>query len=183
MTPNDVQLRKLHKRFQLLDINGNGYLELADYQAIAYRFQAQFALPTGSPKAVLIEQTYTRLFTALHRWGDHDHDGRIDQQEFVRTTTASLLGRPDGFERAILPVVQTVMHVCDKDDNAALDAEEFRRFLTAEGATPADCALAFTYLCPPKAAGLTLDRFAEATRQFYCSPDPDAPGNRLFGDV
>ncbi|MEU4213338.1 hypothetical protein AB0F13_25725 [Streptomyces sp. NPDC026206] len=181
MTPNDVQLRKLRKRFRLLDVNGNGVLELTDYQAIAHRFQHQFGLPAGSPGAVVIHETYTRLFTAMHRHGDANGDGHVDEGEFIETSVGSLLKRPDGFDHAIVPVLRVIMQVCDKDGDATLDRDEFRRFLAAEGALAEDTAQALAHLYPGDIQGLDLARLTDATRQFYCSPDPDAPGNWLFG--
>lgn len=182
MTPNDIQLRKYRKRFQLLDVNGNGILELSDYQAIARRFRRNFHLEPGSDNANAIDDTYTRLFTAMHRHGDRNGDGHVDENEFIQTSAASLLGRPDGFDRAIKPVLTVICQVCDKDGNALLDRDEFHRFLTAEGAPDEACAQSLAHLYPANATTITFDQFTEATRQFYCSPDPDAPGNWLFGD-
>jgi Ca2+-binding EF-hand superfamily protein len=181
MTPNDVQLRKLRKRFRLLDTNGNGRLDLSDYLAVAHRFQHLFALAPGSDRAVLIEDTYTRLFHAMHRHGDHNADGHVDEQEFVDTSVASLLTRPDGFDRAVRPVVDAVARVCDKDGDAALSRDEFRRLLLAEGAREEDCDLALAHLYPNGTPHLDLAGFTRATREFYCSPDPASPGNWLLG--
>lgn len=183
MTPTELQLRKLRKRFRLLDVSGNGYLELADYEAIASRFEQCFELPRGSEKATLIHATYTRLFQSMHRHGDHDGDGRVDEHEFVQTSVGSLLERPDGFDRAILPVLRAVMHVCDKDADASLDVDELTRFLTAEGAGPEDREQALAHLLEASSERLSFAVFCDATREFYCSANPDAPGNWLFGSV
>ncbi len=180
MTPTELQVRKLRKRFRLLDVNGNGHLELADYQAIGRRFIEQFDLPAGSAKAVAIADTYTRLFASMHRYGDHDHDGRVDEDEFVRTSVSSLLQRPDGFERAILPVLHVVMVVCDKSEDGSLDKDEFGRFVAAEGASPEDRDHALEHLYGARDE-LGFEAFCAATREFYCSPDPRACGNWLFG--
>jgi len=181
MRLNDVQLRKLHKRFGLLDFDGNGYIELADYRNLGRRFQPAFGLSPDSPAAKAAVDTYTELFRRLHRAGDTDGDGRIDEEEFVASMARGLIERPDGFDRGMVPVLEVIMDVCDRDGDAEISRDEFARLLRVYATPEPDIGLALKNLAWDLPGGMSRTAFIRATREFYCSPDPAAPGNWFFG--
>lgn len=175
--PEGLLTRKYRHRFHLLDANRNGHLDLADYLIIADRLTTGLGLHGDA--AARVTATYRDLFRSMHRAGDHDGDGFVTEDEYVRTAAASLLGREDGFDRAVLPVIITIMEAASGTRDPCLDRTQFRAFLTAEGVDDPDDVLAD--LLPSTHRTMGLERLVRLSREFYCSPDPEAPGNRLLG--
>jgi hypothetical protein len=179
--PTELQIRKFRKRFRVLDSDGNGVLDVSDYETVAQRIRLRFHLREASPEADRITAVYRELFARMHKYGDLNNDHVIDENEFVTTTTWSLLGRTDGFDRAILPTLHSIGEVCGLRSDTVLTDRLFEDLLAAEGVTPPDILVAHAHLLD-SSASFTFADLVQANRDFYCSADPAGAGNWLLGD-
>src|SRR5262245_32945709 len=82
-TLNDVQIAKLSHRFELLDVDHSGFLEIDDYQEIARRMQRLMGIAPESSQGKRLFAVYSALYLAMHHTADTDGDRRISLEEFI----------------------------------------------------------------------------------------------------
>jgi Ca2+-binding EF-hand superfamily protein len=179
----DLQRRKLERRFEILDRDGDGKLEQADYEQVTSRMAAAFGHDPDGPPAVALRDTYLALWAALLRKMDSDGDGQISRDEFITSVARSIVAREDGFSRHIEPIAHAVLTMADTNGSGELDADEFSRMWVAIGVPADDTARAFQQLDRDQSGRLSLDEITAAIHEYYTSVDPNAPGNALFGPL
>jgi Ca2+-binding EF-hand superfamily protein len=177
----DLQRRKLERRFEILDRDGDGKLEQEDYEGVTSRIASAFGHDPDSPRAAALRDSYLALWAALLKKMDTDGDGMVSREEFVTSVAHSIVAREDGFARHIGPIAHAVLDLADTNGNGELDADEFSRMWVAIGVPASDTAQAFQQLDRDQSGRLSLDEITTAIHEFYTSADPDAPGNALFG--
>jgi Ca2+-binding EF-hand superfamily protein len=170
------QQRKAVGQFRALDTDGNGYLERVDYEAIVDRMLVGFGVDRAAPSAVNLRRQYLDLFDRLVSRVDSDGDGRVSEAEFLASVGGSVT-RSGG--RAMRPVAHAVFTNADRDQDDHLTAEEFRRLLEIMDARLDEQAVAAVLVDDR----LPRETWAQLIEDYYGSPDPDAPGSRLFGPV
>lgn len=182
MGVSQFQRRKLLRRFDTLDVNDSGRLELGDYLRITSRLGRSFPVPAGDDRMVALVAAYRRLWRELLAQGDTDGDRRVDAEEFVTLMGEGLIDDPEGFDTMLLPTITAVFDLCDLDGDGRVDGDELRLLLHGYGVPPVAVASAVGQVIPD---GTALDReaFVAVMRQFYCGDDPDQPGARLFGEL
>ncbi|MBB5872809.1 Ca2+-binding EF-hand superfamily protein [Allocatelliglobosispora scoriae] len=179
---NEVQAAKLDRRFTLLDLTGDNYVQREDYEELARRLAQGASLPLDHPQRQDIVDSLLGLWEAIAAKVDGDGDGRISRDEWHASVAKSIIER-DGFDRIIAPVAEAVLAGYDADSDGELDQDEFESFLTAMGVDAGDASAAFDQIDTDGTGALTLDEITEALRDFYTSPDPDALGNALYGKI
>lgn len=179
--PTDLHNRKLSLRFQLIDTDGNGYVEQADYDTMAMELAAAFGHQPDSPQALQVRDRYLMLWRALRSRADADGDERITRQEFVDSILDIIVERADGFNRHIAPIAQSILDMADLDGDDRLTEAEFRTLFGVWGVPDSDAGEAFDMLDGKGSGYLERAELVSAIQEFYCSPDPDARGNWIYG--
>ncbi|MBO2448020.1 EF-hand domain-containing protein [Actinomadura barringtoniae] len=175
--------RKLAKRFQLLDFDGDGYITGEDYDKLVDRILQIFDEPPGSERAVALRRGYQVLWRALAMTSDTDGDGRVSPEEFQNAVVGGVLNRDGGFERAILPVTKAVVALADTSGDGRLSPDEVRALGRGMGISDEEADTFFTLVDTDGDGYLTVQEVFEADRDFYLSLDPNAPGNAMFGTL
>lgn len=180
MGVSQFQRRKLLRRFDTLDVNGSGYLELGDYLRITSRLSRSFPVAAGDDRVVALVGAYRRMWRELLSQGDTDGDRRVSRDEFVTVMGDGLIDSPGSFDALLRPTIEAVFDICDMDADGRVDADELRRMLHGYGVPESAVDTAVARIAPD---GTSLDRvaFVAVMRQFYCGDDPDEPGGSLFG--
>ncbi|EDY47264.1 calcium binding protein [Streptomyces clavuligerus] len=177
-----LQRAKLALRFRQMDKDGNGWLQAADYEAMARRLITASGTPAGSPAAVRMTELALGMWRALEKRMDTDGDGRISPEEFIASTARSVIGH-DGYDRVIRPMMTHIITLFDTDGDRRLSQDEFCALFTCCGLTPADAGIAFGKLDADGDGHLTCDEINTAVRAFFVSTDADTPANWLFGPL
>ncbi|GHJ43046.1 calcium-binding protein [Catellatospora sp. TT07R-123] len=133
--------------------------------------------------AVAVREGYLALWRALVAKMDADGDGRISEEEFLTSVGRSIVVRPDGFDNHLRPLAEALMGLTDTDGDEQVSPNEFTALFGALGAAGGDAAHAFSVLDRDGNGHLSTEEIIDAIREYYTSPDPDAPGNLLFGDL
>lgn len=170
----------LQRRFAVIDLDGNGVWQRADYEQLTRRLCRAFGHPADSAPARALAAGQRALFEALLAHMDANGDQQISPEEFAGSIGRT---RPDerAFDAAVEAAADGLIRVADQDGNAVLDVGEYVRLAGEYGADPGTAARAFTQLDLDRNGVLDTAELSQAIRQFFTSPDPAVPGNLAFG--
>jgi tellurite resistance protein TerC len=178
-TAGDEQALLL-RRFAVIDIDGNGAWQRADYQQLTRRLCDTFGHSAGSAPAQALACGQRTLFDALLAHMDADGDQQITPDEFTGSMGRAIDDRP-GFDAAVRAAAHTLIQAADQDGNGGLDTGEYTRLASVYGASSGEAARAFAQLDLDRNGVLDTAELAAAISQFFTSPDTTAPGNLAFG--
>jgi Ca2+-binding EF-hand superfamily protein len=174
--------RKYAKRFEMLDADGSGVVDGADFEVLAGRLIKGLGVTEGSPKAERVRNGYLELWSTLRRMIGDSGDG-ITRAEFTSGMMRTASDRA-GFKRVIEPLARLNLSLCDADGDGNLNEAEFVELLKLFNASSGDDARAVFHRLDTSGDGfLSLDEILDALCDFYISEDPDAPGNAIFGRI
>jgi tellurite resistance protein TerC len=176
----DGQRALLNRRFAVLDTDGDGAWQLADYEQQARRVCGSCGHAPGSPPGRAVAAGQRALFSALLVHMDADGDQQITPEEFAAAAVHAIQDRPR-FDAAVTAAAGALIQAADRDGNGVLDAGEYARLGAAYGAGPRRAARAFAQLDLDRNGVLDTTEFTQAVSQFFTSPEPAAPGNVAFG--
>jgi Ca2+-binding EF-hand superfamily protein len=183
-TLGDLQRRKAAHYFSLIDTDGNGLIESGDFQRRADRLAKSLHVTS--------EQERNRLRRRVMLWWEHlstladkNDDGRITREEWrlywERFKVAVSMG---GNRRSIKKLERVARHTfraIDRSDSGRVTEQEFSNWLQAWDIGRHE--YVFRRLDRDDTGYLTEEDLVEATKEFYLSNDPDAPGNVLYGEL
>ena len=170
----------LERRFAVVDTDGNGMWQPADYQLLTRRLCETFGRDPDSAAGRALAAAQEALFDIMLAHMDANGDCVISRDEFVAAVGPGI-GHRAGFDTAVEAAVGSLIQVADTDGNGVLDAAEYARLAAVYG-THADAAeRAFGRLDQDRNGVLDAAELRLAIRQFFASRDPDAPGNVAFG--
>jgi Ca2+-binding EF-hand superfamily protein len=172
--------RKYAKRFEMLDADGSGMVDRADFELLADRLVKGLGVTPGSPKAGRVRDGYLELWSSLRRTiGDGGNE--LSKPAFI-SGLMRMAGDRAGFKRIIEPLARLNLSLCDADGDGTLNEAEFVNLLKLFNSTSVDDASEIFHRLDTSGDGfLSLDEILDALCDFYVSEDPDAPGNSLFG--
>jgi tellurite resistance protein TerC len=170
----------LSRRFAVLDANGDGTWQLADYEQQARALCAACGRAPDSAPGQAVAAGQRSLFSALLAHMDADGDQQISPDEF-----AAAVGRPvqdqSRFDAAVAEAARSLIQAADHDRTGVLSPAGYARLAAAYGASARQAGRAFARLDLDRNGVLDAAELTEAITQFFTSPDPGAPGNLAFG--
>ncbi|MET9529278.1 MULTISPECIES: hypothetical protein [unclassified Streptomyces] len=187
-TPHDIGTRLIERKvdvcFAHADHDADGRIELADVATLFTRILTYVGEPLGSRKAGAVfhaVQGFCDHMAAVTGWAP-DHG--VTPPEWREAMAKALVNGARDYDRHIRPVGEAIWRAVDRDDDDLIRLPEFTAFQRGMGTPgPNIRRAAETYGLRENGAGLPLTRVLDCHRDFYTSPDPDAPGNWLYGDV
>ncbi|MCA2224595.1 EF-hand domain-containing protein [Nonomuraea aurantiaca] len=129
---NPLAEANLRAAFAVVDANGSGYLEAADFESLADRMCAVIAPDPSSP-------SHTRLRAAYRAWWDQirsadtDGDGRVSCDEYVALVQAGVAEDPHYYDNGLKPLADAAFDAIDADGNGSISREELARLYIAAG--------------------------------------------------
>ena len=172
---------KLNRRFDLLDSDGDGYLTVADYDLIVDRLLEVYRPAPDSPIAAEVRAKFMRLWVGLKNRADSDGDDKVSREEYVKAARAGMAERDGGYDRVMRPVQEVTLRLAGCHNSGGLSAEQFARLMGTVGVDPAYAASFFATVDTNNDGEISTDEYLAVDREFYCSHDPAAPGNHLYG--
>jgi hypothetical protein len=171
--------RKLAARFVQHDVDGDGFLEEGDYQALSASLADRLAAD-GDTRAE-IAAGFAEQWQQLCTYAGIDRGGRLSLAEYTTAMGAGIAGDPDGLDRAVLRTGLAVLRATDGDSDGFLDLSEWERL--GQLLRVGDAKESFALLDTDGDGRLSSAEIAAAVRDFYTSDDPATPGNLVFGQV
>jgi tellurite resistance protein TerC len=170
----------LERRFAVVDTDGNGMWQPADYQLLTRRLCETFGRDPDSAAGRALAAAQEALFDIMLAHMDANRDCVISRDEFVAAVGPGI-GHRAGFNTAVEAAAGSLIQVADTDGNGVLDAAEYARLAAVYGAHADAAERAFGRLDQDRNGVLDAAELRLAIRQFFASRDPDAPGNVAFG--
>ena len=170
----------LERRFAVIDTDGNGMWQRADYQLLAQRLCETFGHATDSAAGREVASALGALFDTMLSHMDANDDAQISRDEFVASLGRAIKDRTS-FDTAVGAAARTLIRMADQDGNGVLDAGEYARLAAVYGAQADEAARAFGRLDQDRNGVLDTSEFTHAISQFFTSRDPRARGNLTFG--
>lgn len=154
------------RQFELLDADGNGYLEQSDLRVVAERLVAGFGAPVESAQAQRVVAGYAEFWHALVDSADSDGDGRITRAEFD-----AALARLATDRAVFTRLAEAVVALCDTDDDGSLNQAEFQQMLGTIGVSIDDVGVLFHSLDADASGYLDVAEIADALCRFYAGAE------------
>jgi Ca2+-binding EF-hand superfamily protein len=178
----ELQIRKLDRAFDQLDVSNNGQLERDDLVGLGSRMILGFGQSPTSAKGKEVLDGFETFWNRLAADANIDRDDALSPAEF-RDAMISAYIKGDAFDVSFRPVAQAVARLTDTDNDGHLAAAEFRTMQVAFGTSSPDIETAFAALDRSGKGLISVETLVEAAREYYTSPDPQARGNLLFGPL
>jgi Ca2+-binding EF-hand superfamily protein len=182
----DLQVSKLDRRFELLDVDGDGVITSADYDVAARHVCEAFGHSPDSPQYDKVHMAYLTLWSHLSRHMDGQGgpgNGRLTREQFIEACADRIVEGDKGYERTMAPVMDAVMDVIDGNGDGALSLDELTRWFNAYGVCADDAERVFRQIDLDEDGVLDRDEIQHAIADFYRGSDPDAAANLLFGPI
>ncbi|GGX96469.1 EF-hand domain-containing protein [Streptomyces minutiscleroticus] len=123
---------RLRKRFQKWDTDGSGSLERGDFVGEAKKIAQNFGAAPGSPEVQSLNDAFQGLFDYLSSGSES-----VSEDQFLNVTGNLIFQQGEAdFNRALGPVIEALVGLCDKNDDGLINGGEFAAWLTAVGVGP-----------------------------------------------
>lgn len=130
MALHELQVKKLSQMFRNFDRDADGFVAMADHEAIALQAIALRKLEPTSSVAEQILAGARAIGRSFEERVDTDGDGRVSLDEWLTYYEAVLAGPDDIYRATILGTTEMVLNLCDTDGDGALSNEELNLFLS-----------------------------------------------------
>jgi len=177
-----LQQQKLTRYFRVLDVDDDGRVARADYERVAENVRALYNAGKRSSHHRAIADGFLRQWEALRVAADTDGDGAVDLLEWLHYWDVVLADNAL-YLAEVAGLSERLLELFDTDDDGVLGADEFCNFFGIYGLKASLARQVFLDLDLDGDGAATRQELAGMVHEFYCSDDPAAPGNRLFGPL
>jgi Ca2+-binding EF-hand superfamily protein len=161
--------------FSLLDANGNGVLEAADFTLMSDRVVTAASRSDKKAKDA-IRAAFERYWTTLLSELDANGDGVISFEEY----TACVLS-PERFDATIIAFAEALATLGDPDGDGLIERPYFMALMTAIGFERANIDALFDAFGPTADDLVPVPTWAEGIRDYYDPDKAGIPGDHLVG--
>ncbi|GAB2865661.1 EF-hand domain-containing protein [Actinoallomurus bryophytorum] len=165
---------RLLLRFRILDTDGNGYLDEADFERLAGKVLDAMGEPRESSKGQAVIDGHRRFWAGLRATLDADGDGRVGREEYL-----ARFGDPGEAERTVADYATSVAALVDRDDDGYVERDDFIACMTASGFPASNSVTVFEELDASGDGRIPVDHWAAAIVDWYRSERTDIPGQVL----
>ncbi|OLR94689.1 EF-hand domain-containing protein [Actinokineospora bangkokensis] len=176
--------RKLARRFQTYDLDGNGLVERADFERACANLAAEYDLGPDDPRLVRVRGLMGGLWRHLRSVADTTGDERISLAEYQRAFAHGLLETPENFDAVYQPFLEAIMAIADTDGDGRLTADDEVRWTRSLMALPeADAREVHRRLDTDEDGYIGVPEILSAIREFYFDHSPGSAGEFLLGPL
>lgn len=174
--------RKIDVCFAHADQNGDGVMDQSDVIALGARIIVYIGESFTSPKAQTVLEAFENFAKYMISVMDTNMDNQVSPLEW-RDGMKRAFANGSDYDDHLRPIGVALWNLADKDGDGRVNVNEFAAFQRAMGTSPGNSRIAFEKMDRNNDGSLSVEEMLQAHREFYTSPDPDAPGNWLYGDV
>lgn len=158
---------RIKHRFDKWDADGNGLLERSDMEREAAEIAHAFGKGPSSPEGETITAAYRGLYDLLAGHAGAT-DGAITEDQFRHVAEDLIFEQGEAaFNRALTPLVEGIIALCDKNADGRINRDEFQNWLSVFNHTTADADEAFDQIDRNSNGELTTDELLAAVRDYH----------------
>ncbi|MET8969664.1 EF-hand domain-containing protein [Streptomyces hydrogenans] len=171
-----VQLDRVQKRFDLWDVNGDGQIDRADWDAEAQRILQAFGEAPGTPAAHALTDAYLGMWGFFaDKAGIDEQTGALTPEQFHHIAEEHVLENGGaGFGRVVQPTIQAIVELVDVDGDGQVNPAEFKAWLDAIGVHDINPLEAFAQIDANGDGQLSVEELVQAVRAYHLG-DIDVP--------
>lgn len=177
-------LQKKHtKNFQVYDLDGNGFVELADLEFCAGNLAKLRNLEPNSSEVLELKANYSAIWTNFWHPADISGDGKVSLEEYLKVAENSIskFSNSTELQDAHEKKANAIFDILDASNDGQISLREYKQFCVAVGLTEKDAETAFAHLDRGANGHISRDKYLQASKEFHVSDDLNADGNWLYG--
>ena len=177
-------LQKKHtKNFQVYDLDGSGFVELADLEFCAGNLAKLRNWEPNSSEFLELKAKYSAIWTNFWQPADISGDGKVSLEEYLKVAENSIsnFSNSSELQEAHDQKANAIFEILDASNDGQISLIEYQQFCVAVGLTQKDAEIAFAHLDPEAKGYISRDEYLQASKEFHVSDDLKADGNWLYG--
>ncbi|MFD1148446.1 EF-hand domain-containing protein [Saccharothrix hoggarensis] len=171
---SDLQQRKTSIVFTAMDVNGDGFLERADFEALTDRWEGI----RGGAGHARLREIMMRWWDALRASSDENDDHRVSVDEVL-----SVVDNLGTMLDLVVATAELMFEAVDEDGDGQVSAPEYARMIHAWTGNDAPTDAVFARLDLNGDGSISKSEFVSHWVEFWAGDDEDAPGTHVFGEV
>ncbi len=171
---SEFQRRKITGVFRAMDVDGDGFLEQRDFEALRDRWTALRGVSPGSPG-------YHRLAAVMMGWWGTLRAASDQDQHITLDDVLVVVDRLHSMPEAVAGTATTMFEAIDENGDDEISATEYRQLIEAWNGVRTDTDEIFPLLDLNGDGHLSRDEFTQLWTEFWAGDDPGAPGTWVFG--
>ncbi|HEY8979532.1 MAG TPA: EF-hand domain-containing protein [Streptomyces sp.] len=175
---SEFQRVKLRAMFEAFDADGNGYLEEADFVALADRWGRLPRVKGRAELAARVDGVLKGWWQHLSQAVDTDHNGRIDMDDLL-----AMVDLLPTMPEAVAATAETIFDAVDENADGRISRTEHQQLVDTWHGRPVDTGDTFGHLDQDADGYLSRPEFTALWAQFWISDDPAEPGNLMCGPI
>jgi len=180
----EFQRKKNIHYFNVLDVDKNGFIERADFEEIGGRFATSMGFKPEDAGYDQVRAGLISLWDRLEPYADTNRDDRVSLDEFLQFQDDAIYqATPEQFDDYIGENNRGLVAMAGLRPDEPFSPAQWRWFFHGFRMDESQADDVFARLDLNHDGKLTAEEVLAATREFYFSDDPDAPGNWMFGKL
>lgn len=161
-----IAAERLQKRFAKWDHDGNGRLERADFEQEAAQIAQAFGKSVDSADVQPIKNALIGLFEYVDQ--EAGSNGLVTEAQFMDVTEKLIFEKGEAeFNRALTPLVEGIIALCDENGDGKISDAEFATWLNALGMDRSQAESAFQRVDKNGNGELSTDELLAAVRDYH----------------
>jgi Ca2+-binding EF-hand superfamily protein len=175
---SDLQRRKTARVFSAMDVDGDGFLEEADFRALTDRWLAIRGDAADSERGARLSAVMMGWWAALLAASDQNRDDKATLDEVL--LVVDQLG---GMLDAVTATAHEMFDAIDENADGMISSAEYRQLIETWNGLPTDTDEIFPQLDLDGDGQLSRKEFTELWIEFWTGDDPKSPGSLVFGPL
>lgn len=171
---SDLQRKKTSIVFDAMDVNGDGFLEQADFEALTDRW----VHIRGADEQERLREIMMGWWDALRAASDQNRDDKATLDEVL--SVVSNLGT---MLDLVVATAESMFEAVDEDGDGEVSAPEYARMIHAWTGNDAPTDAVFARLDLDGDGSISKSEFVQHWVEFWAGDDADAPGTHVFGEL
>ena len=171
------------KNFQIYDLDGSGFVELADLELCASNLAKLRNWEPDSSNFLEVKAKYSAIWTNFWQPADISGDGKVSLEEYLKLADSliSKFSHSAVLQDALTAKTNVIFSILDASNDGQISLIEYKQFCLAIGMTEKDAETAFAHLDRNNDGHISRNEYLQASKEFYTSDDLNADGNWLYG--
>jgi len=180
----ELQIRKLEHLFRIIDFDHNGLLQKSDFQSIADNVAIFTGIIEDDDHDNLLREEGNMIWGFIQAYFQQPNLQNIDSKQWIEFMENFFFGADDEvLDQNITFIVNRLQSVFDKNKDQLISRLEFMSIFVSFRVEVRFANQCFKAMDLNGDGFISTDELVHAAMDFFKSNDPDALGNKLFGEL